>query len=297
MTDYQIYEQLINQYLLPGDIVGFITQTSIDTNNKPLLLGNGLRTSFYEITGNELGKIPIRVTLPGKFIFNNNRYSIESGSSSLYVPKRDEPVIGQIAFKSRDSYILNLTPQIGGFFGENARLDMLSFDGASKKNKPNLQVGDWVYARILRAERDLDIIITCESPEGTQKKDWVYSDRNMFGELKGGWVIESTDLSICNKLLNEEQDLLSSIGEIIGFDVVVGANGRLWVSGESVHDSVIVGNVIKNICTFGWLNGIPKEERIKQIREMVKMIKSASESQKQKMNLQMKSFQKVQNKI
>ena len=43
-----------------------------------------------------------------------------------------------------------------------ALLPVLAFDGASKRNRPNLQIGSLVYARITQVEAGLDPELTCE---------------------------------------------------------------------------------------------------------------------------------------
>jgi len=52
-----------------------------------------------------------------------------------------------------------------------AQLHRLSFDGATKRNKPELKVGDVVYCRISLAHKDLETELTCMAAVGT-KKDW-----------------------------------------------------------------------------------------------------------------------------
>jgi exosome complex RNA-binding protein Rrp4 len=59
-----------------------------------------------------------------------------------YVPVADDVVVGVVASRHADDYKVD----VGGSC--LAQLDALAFDGASKRNKPNLQVGDVVYARV-----------------------------------------------------------------------------------------------------------------------------------------------------
>ena len=45
-------------------------------------------------------------------------------------------------------------------------LPQLSFEGATKRNRPNLKSGDVVYARVAAASRDMDPILTCVDAAG-----------------------------------------------------------------------------------------------------------------------------------
>ena len=64
---------------------------------------------------------------------------------------------------------------------QTAALNALSFEGATKRSKPNLKVGTLVYARVSLANRDMEPELECVDA-ATQRADG-------FGELKGGIVI------------------------------------------------------------------------------------------------------------
>ncbi len=74
-----------------------------------------------------------------------------------------------------------------------ANLSALAFDGATKRNKPNLNVGALVFARVESIDPDVDPELTCKASEsgasGGQKKDWV-TGQGMYGELKHGTVVQ-----------------------------------------------------------------------------------------------------------
>lgn len=77
-----------------------------------------------------------------------------------------------------------------------AILHYLAFDGASKRNRPDIKPGSLIYARVSLANKDLEPEITCLSPGG-KRKDWVTGE-GLFGELKEGYVIECS-LGMCRK--------------------------------------------------------------------------------------------------
>ena len=78
-----------------------------------------------------------------------------------------------------------------------AILPSLAFDGASKRNKPDLKVGDVIYARVVLARRDVEPRLTCCAREGQRKRDWVTGE-SVYGQLKTG--------TYHNSLLSETQE-------------------------------------------------------------------------------------------
>ena len=60
-----------------------------------------------------------------------------------YVPVVDDVVVGVVASRHAENYKVDVGTS------SLVQLDALAFDGASKRNKPNLQVGDVVYARVV----------------------------------------------------------------------------------------------------------------------------------------------------
>lgn len=99
------------------------------------------------------------------------------------MPRLHDRVIGIVTDRFGEGYRLS----IGGPFP--ASLGVLAFDGASRRNRPQLAVGAVVYARVAVASRDVDPEVTCMSPEGSGRKDWVTGESE-FGELKGGTIVD-----------------------------------------------------------------------------------------------------------
>ena len=50
-----------------------------------------------------------------------------------------------------------------------ALLPLLSFEGATKRNRPNLKAGDVVYARVAAASRDMEPVLTCVDAAGVSR--------------------------------------------------------------------------------------------------------------------------------
>mmetsp|Transcript_25989 Transcript_25989/g.85533 ORF Transcript_25989/g.85533 Transcript_25989/m.85533 type:complete len:89 (-) Transcript_25989:465-731(-) len=68
-------------------------------------------------------------------------------------------------------------------------LSALSFEGATKRNKPKLEIGSLVYCRVSNSYRDAESELSCLSL--TYKKGWM-TGQAVFGELEGGHMIETS---------------------------------------------------------------------------------------------------------
>lgn len=93
---------------------------------------------------------------------------------------------------------------IGG--AQAAILPVLAFEGATKKNKPNLVPGTLVYARISLANKDMEPELQCFNPS-SGKADG-------YGELKGGFVIRCS-LGLCRRYLKILQFDLQCVSVVL----------------------------------------------------------------------------------
>ena len=77
---------------------------------------------------------------------------------SQYVPRVGELVIGTVRNSAAEVYYVNLTE-----YTAPATLPQLSFEGATKKTRPQLASGALVYARVSLANKHMDAEIECVS--------------------------------------------------------------------------------------------------------------------------------------
>jgi len=97
-------------------------------------------------------------------------------------------VVGGIKFKAAQESVIGVVVGKSGAEGfrvdiggpHNANLDVLAFEGATKRNRPNLKVGSLLYARVSLSHKDMEPEIECFDAQ-TRKSAG-------FGELKGGFV-------------------------------------------------------------------------------------------------------------
>ncbi|KAG2378338.1 hypothetical protein C9374_008481 [Naegleria lovaniensis] len=243
----QVHSEKLNHPVMPGDEIACLstgkhtssTSSGNESNTTTMAMiqqsgiikiGPGLFQTENNIIATKAGIL--RLVPPNRYFVDNNQHR--------YVPMVGDMVIGVV--KDRvpvEQYSVDILAHQG-----LALLPFIGFDGATRRNRPDLGPGSLVYARVTLANKDLDIEITCESAPGMKKKDWS-TGKSVFGELKGGYVVECS-LGMARKLLDPNCYLLKLISEYVSFEVAVGLNGRVWINSENSNDSVLIANAIQN---------------------------------------------------
>lgn len=108
-----------------------------------------------------------------------------NSAQKRYCPNLNEPVVGVIIQKQPEVYKVDIGCAIP------ATLNHLAFEGVVRRNKPSLEVGAVVYARVINAHKDMDPEIECMNDQGKAVG---------YGELKGGFVIK-TSLELARRLM------------------------------------------------------------------------------------------------
>lgn len=80
---------------------------------------------------------------------------IELQHACRYIPAVDDAVVGIIKERYGESWTLDIQ---GPF---PATLPALAFEGVTRRNRPRLEAGDVVYAKVTNAPRDADTELTC----------------------------------------------------------------------------------------------------------------------------------------
>lgn len=141
-----------------------------------------------------------------------------------------ESVLGTVTARLADYYRIDIGT------AHQAILPVLAFEGATKRNKPNLAHRALVYCRVAMANKDMEAELECINPT-TGRADG-------FGELKGGYVFKCS-LGLCRRLLDPKTPILALLGEHFPFEIAVGMNGRVWVNSESVKNTIMLANAIQ----------------------------------------------------
>lgn len=141
---------------------------------------------------------------------------IES-KSKRYIPKLNDFVIGIVTGTIGESYKVSLQD-----FSASVLLSMMAFPNATKKNRPNLKVGQAVYARVSQDSSSIDIELECIDP--TTGKE------GGFGLLDESGYLFNVGLNFANELLfNPNTVYLEKLASKCKFEIAIGLNGKIWI--------------------------------------------------------------------
>lgn len=234
--------------VLPGD--------GIDASYLPTAqkrkIGLGIKQEFdsNDFTSTIAGRVEVDQRKKAAYI---------SRPHARYVAKSGDSVICQVrgaSFETFHLYINAYSPQ--------AVLSHFSFEGASKKTRPQLKTGDVVYAKIASAQKNMDIELTCVNLS-TGKADGL-------GPLSGGMAFD-VSLELADRLLKKQlPTLMGELGNKIpgGFEIVVGKNGKVWVNSADAGTKgiIAVGRVLQMIDEDGLQEKEQKKLVTRTIREL-----------------------------
>ncbi|KFZ58931.1 Exosome complex component RRP40, partial [Podiceps cristatus] len=147
-----------------------------------------------------------------------------------YVPVKGDHVIGIVTAKAGDVFKLD----VGG--SEQASLSYLAFEGATKRNRPNVQVGDLIYGQFLVANKDMEPEMVCIDSSGRS------SGMGIIGE--DGFLFK-VSLGLIRKLLAPKCEIIQELSQLYPFELVLGMNGRIWVKAKTVQQTLIIVNILE----------------------------------------------------
>ena len=185
---------------------------------------------------------------------------VEPAARSRYAAQPGDHVVGAVVQVQSDQFVVD----VGG--AHSAVLPALSFEGATRRNRPQLRAGSLVFARVASAGRDAEPELSCVDEDGRLGAAG-------FGELAGaghGYVLR-VPAGAARALLGaaaaaeeapgapgaELGRRLRALGEATPFEMVVGANGRVWLSAGSAGDVLRVAARVLEAAGAGGRGGSP----------------------------------------
>ncbi|KAJ1667799.1 exosome non-catalytic core subunit rrp40 [Coemansia sp. RSA 1813] len=213
--------------VIPGDVVNTSLGSdggseSADGNSSVLRLGPGLAQIGEQVSAVASGVLHNNT--------DNNQWWVV-GNKRRYVPSEGEPVVGVVVARHGEGYRVD----IGS--AHDALLPLLAFEGATRRNKPNLAIGTVVYGRVVVANSVMDPELECYNSH-TGKSEG-------YGELSSGFMFKCS-LGLARRLMDSKAPVLNALGSEIPFETAIGLNGRVWVNTEASATTVLVTNAIKN---------------------------------------------------
>ncbi|CAK7272141.1 exosome non-catalytic core subunit rrp40 [Sporothrix epigloea] len=219
----------------PGQLLPARSAAGTDKKSRkppPLRLGPGLRLLLP--SGQVVSTVSGEIAVDRR----KNLLWIES-EGGRYNPTTGDLVIGQVLHTTADQAVVALAPHDAPPL--RAVLPVLSFAGATRKNRPDLHSGTLVYARVALAAKHLDTELECV--------DTTTGKSEGLGPLLGGTVF-TVSLLMARRLLIASAEksgvvVLAALGdEGLSFETAVGRNGRLWVNSQDTRTMVLVGRAI-----------------------------------------------------
>lgn len=118
-------------------------------------------------------------------------------------------------------------------------LSLLAFEGATKRNRPNINVGDVVFARVICPGRDVEPELVCITSQ--LKRDGMGILIPPMGHISQ--VIE-VSVHTCRQLLSPNSRLLKVLGSKYRFEIAIGMNGRIWIACKMPEHLIFISNTI-----------------------------------------------------
>lgn len=213
----------IGSVVLPGDI---LRDLKTSESSGKTVLGPGLRIDSQN-TDDEGDQII--VCKPGILRHREpNVYWVDS-HQKRYIPTKGDSIIGIVTIKSGDNYRVDIGSS------EPASLSYLAFEGATKRNRPDVKIGDLVYARIVVANKDIEPELVCIDSVGRSSG---------LGIIRDGGFLLHCSLNLVRKILSKDCPLLKLLGNTLPYETAIGMNGRIWIKGRSTLETITIINAI-----------------------------------------------------
>jgi exosome complex RNA-binding protein Rrp4 len=168
---------------------------------------------------------------------------------------------------SSDYYRINI------YGSHPALLHVLSFEGATKRNRPQLDPGALVYCRVVRGFGGgrMDPEVSCkvggggggdtgksahncdnvdehgddDDDGGAARKDWM-TNEGTYGPLVGGTSFR-VPLGLSRELLLPRNAVLDALDKSgMPFEIAIGTNGVVWVNSPEPSITIMIVNAIRN---------------------------------------------------
>ncbi len=150
--------------------------------------------------------------------------------NGVYIPKRDDIVIGRVIDMTFSSWFVNVR------YAYDAVLSLKDASSDFIERGADLSayfaIGDAVVAKVSNVNKSMAIDITMKGP-GLRK-------------LTTGTIVEITPQKI-PRVVGKQGSMISMIKEHTGCQIIAAQNGRVWVSGKDAKDERLAIKAIKFI--------------------------------------------------
>ncbi|KAL4402930.1 exosome non-catalytic core subunit Rrp40 [Malassezia pachydermatis] len=227
--------------VLPGDVVADAAPSQNEIKLGPSLLptpnASQAPASLTSIRSGALGHLQMRQRSRAEGSQSTTQihgWYVEGGARR-YVPQTGDRVIGQVTNRGMESYTVTL------FSAQAATLPVLAFEGATRRNRPNLEIGALVYARVVSAEPWTEPELSCIDAV-TGKADGMGELQAKTPDVAMVWQVPT---SLTHSLLRPQHPLLGQVAKHFSFEAAIGANGLVWVRTASPEHAIAIGRILE----------------------------------------------------
>ena len=233
-SDTASYKMVV---VLPGDVIANAAHASDQIKLGPGVLPTpdvpDTPASLTSIHTGALGHVVTKQRRRESRPATMHGWYVES-AQRRYVPSVGDRVIAQVTNRGMESYTLTL------FSAHPSTLPVLAFEGATRRNRPNLQIGALVYARVVNAEPWSEPELSCIDP--------IHNKADGMGELKATEpdvaMVWQVSLSLAQSMLRPQHTLLLNVSKHFAFEAAIGKNGLVWVRTAQAEHAIALGRVL-----------------------------------------------------
>jgi exosome complex RNA-binding protein Rrp4 len=212
------------------------TQSQGDPDYKKILLFPGEEYEFNEklihygafgySSGNLISKkCGILLCDKNGKVVENTSEEVFRSLGKYYSPKEEDVVLGIIVQKSSEFVKVDISTY------SHAILNTKDFEGATKKLKPIINLGDIIFARVSKVNKFDAPVLSCLSEHGN--KSWA-SGESFFGILNGGNVYDFPKIYSWD--FYKDNYALSRLYDVANFEIVFGMNGKMWIKSDTAEN-------------------------------------------------------------
>ena len=129
-------------------------------------------------------------------------------------------------------------------------INFTNFEGATKRNRPNLKTGDIIYATVFDSTPRTEAELTCVDDEKRARG---------MGQLNGGYMFKVSILKLdmdcylyfvqvslnhCRRLISPSCKILLTLGNFFKFEITVGMNGRIWINASTTDEIIKIHDIL-----------------------------------------------------
>ena len=216
------------------------------------LTSSALGTSAALLPSNHL---VIDAVLPG-LASASSTVAYVANVTGRYDPNEGDGVVGVVVDRFAEDCKVHLGPACS-FPGV---LNLLAFEGATRRNRPRINVGDVVYAVVTDAGRYEECSLACvHEADGKSHGLGV-----LAGAAGNASAVVAVSLGLARALLDAPpfqkgdgaSGVLRALGKRVPFEVAVGTNGRVWISAATPDAVAAVAQAL------GACEGVAADKRV-----------------------------------